>query len=82
MKNQKATSSSLCEMSAEQKNPYLARPEDFEVTRDDDEIFHGQSSDKLVKQTDRHGKSKFGAPRLPATETSDADKPSTDGMGE
>jgi hypothetical protein len=77
MKNQK---NELATLSKSQQDCYLARPEEFEITRDDEEIFHGQSSDKLVKQTDAHGKSKFGAPRLPATEASDAGKPNTDGM--
>ncbi len=70
----------LVSQTKQQSNPYTARPEDFEIMRDDDEIFHGQRSDELLKQTDTHGKSKFGAPRLPATETSDAGAPRTPGM--
>jgi len=83
MKNQKnqATSwSSLCEMSAEQKNPYLAAPEDFEIIRDDDEVFHGQRSDRLQKHADRESNRKPGK-RSPATEPGDASAPRTTGIG-
>ena len=49
MKSQK---DSLATLSKAQANPYLAAAEDFEIVRDDDEIYHGQSSDKLLKQAD------------------------------
>jgi hypothetical protein len=88
MKSQK---NELATLSSQQSNPYTAKPEDFEVGRADEFAGgyvpgHGQCGsdekeyDRLLKQTDKHGKSKFGAPRLPATEASDAAKPSTDGI--
>ena len=49
MKSQK---DSLATLSKNQANSYLAQPEDFEIIRDDDKIYHGQSSDKLLKLAD------------------------------
>lgn len=49
MKSQK---DSLAILSPEQSNPYLCDPNSWEIIRDDDEIYHGQSSDKLLKQAD------------------------------
>jgi hypothetical protein len=61
----------LCEMSPEQQNPYLCDPNSFEIIRDNDEVFHGQRSDKLQKlsnaECERHA-----TKRSRATETSDA----------
>jgi hypothetical protein len=63
-------------MSAEQKNPYLAAPEDFPITRDDDQVFTGQASDKLLKQADAECERRL-TKRTPATETSAAKAPHT-----
>lgn len=78
MKNQK---NELATLSPQQSNPYTAMPEDFEIIRDDDEVFHGQRSDELQKQADSRGKSSLGAKRSPATETSDAGPTHSDGFG-
>lgn len=56
MKNELAT------LSRQQQNPYTAVPEDFEIIRDDDEVFHGQRSDKLQKQSDAECNRKPGKP--------------------
>jgi hypothetical protein len=64
-KNQLAT------LSPSQSNPYTAMPEDFEIVRDDDEIFTGQRSDKLQKLSEAQCK-RSPSKRSPATETSDA----------
>ena len=87
MKNEK---NELATLSPQQSNPYTAKPEEFEVGRADEFADsyvpgHGQCGkdekeyDGLLKQADAHGKSKLGAPRLPATETSGAGKSHTDG---
>jgi hypothetical protein len=49
MKSQK---DSLVTLSKAQANPYLCDPNLWEIIRDDDEAFHGQMSDKLLKQAD------------------------------
>jgi hypothetical protein len=49
MKSQK---DSLATLSTNQADPYLCDPNSWEIIRDDDEIYHGQSSDKLLKQAD------------------------------
>lgn len=51
MKNQNQKNE-LATLGPNQSNPYAAVPEDFDIIRDDDEAFHGQSSDKLLKQAD------------------------------
>ena len=71
MKSQK---NELAVLEKNQANCYLALPGDFEITRDDDEIFHGQRSDMLQKRADA-ACSRQPSKRSPATETSDA-KPS------
>ena len=70
----------LVSQTKQQANPYTAMPEDFEIVRDDDEVFHGQRSDELQKQADKRGKSPLGSKRTPATETSDAGAPRTPGI--
>lgn len=69
MKSQKNT---LATLSPQQSNPYTASPLDFEVVRDGEEHFHGQHSDKLLKQ----GNKRRSKPS-PATEPSDAGKSHT-----
>ena len=66
----------LAALSPQQSNPYTAMPEDFEIIRDDDEVFHGQRSDKLQKQADAECERK-PTKRSVATEASDARKPHT-----
>jgi hypothetical protein len=68
MKNEK---NKLATLSRCQSNPYTAAPEDFQVIRDDDEIFHGQQNDKLQKQADAEC-NRRPTKRRPATEPSDA----------
>jgi hypothetical protein len=68
MTNQK---DSLATLSCEQSNPYLCDPNSFEIIVDDDEVFHGQRSDKLQKQSDAECK-RHATKRSRATETSDA----------
>jgi PHD/YefM family antitoxin component YafN of YafNO toxin-antitoxin module len=48
----KSEKDSLVTLSKNQQNAYLAQPEDFEITRDEDEIYHGQSSENLLKKAD------------------------------
>ena len=88
MKSQK---NELATLSPSQRNCYTASPEDFPITHADSSEhvpFHGQCGKdeqeyaKLLKQTDARGKSKFGAPRLPATEASSAKPPRTSGMNQ
>ena len=67
---------SLATLSKNQANSYLAMPEDFEITRDDDEIYHGQSSDKLLKQADAECERR-PSKRSVATEPGNAGKPHT-----
>jgi hypothetical protein len=67
---------SLCDLSREQSNPFLCDPNSWEIVRDDDEIFHGQRSDKLQKESDAECKRKPAKRSLP-TEASDAGKPHT-----
>ncbi len=70
----------LCVQTDSQRDPFRAMPEDFQIVRDDDEVFHGQDNAKLRKQDD-HGKSKVtgtGQPR--ATRPDDAGPTHTDGF--
>jgi ABC-type Fe3+/spermidine/putrescine transport system ATPase subunit len=69
----KSEKDSLATLSNNQANAFLAMPEDFEITRDDDEIFHGQSSDKLLKGADAECERK-PAKRSTATEPDNASK--------
>jgi hypothetical protein len=73
MENQK---NKLSMLSPQQSNPYTATPEDFEIIQDDDEIFHGQRSDKLQKQSDAECRRR-PSKRSVATEASDARKSHT-----
>jgi len=75
----KTDKNELATLSPQQSNPYTAMPEDFEIVRDDDKVFHGQRSDKLQKQSDAVCKRR-PSKRSVATEASDAGKPRT-GMG-
>jgi hypothetical protein len=72
MKNQK---DQLIEQTDEQANPYLCDPNSWEVVRDDDEIFHGQRSDKLLSS---HTAKKRPAPQ----DVNNAAKSHTDALGE
>jgi hypothetical protein len=75
MKSQK---NGLATLSRQQENPGLAQPSEFEITRDADEIFTGQRSDELLKQSERTAKYRFtGQPQDRATEASDASPSST-----
>lgn len=57
MKTQK---DELATLSRNQQNPGLAQPLDFEIVSDDADIFHGQRSDALIKQSEKcRGKSPF-----------------------
>jgi len=71
---------SLATLSPEQSNPYLCDPNSWEIVRDGDAVFHGQSSDKLLKQAASDCERKPTKRRV-ATETSDAGKPGTAGIG-
>ncbi len=66
------------ELTPQQSNPYTAQPTDFEIVRDDDEIFHGQRSDALIKQsTNCRGKSAFVGKQPRPVEASDAEPSSS-----
>ena len=70
MKNEKDR---LIDLSENQTNPYKAQGVDFEIVRDDDEIFHGQTSDALIKQSEKcRGKSAFVGKQPRPVEASDA----------
>jgi hypothetical protein len=70
----------LATLSRQQENPGLAQPSEFEITRDDDEIFTGRCSDELLKQSERTAKYRISAqPQDRATEPSDAG-PSKSGL--
>jgi hypothetical protein len=43
---------SLATLSPSQSDTFLCDPNSWEITRDDDETFHGQSSDKLLKEAE------------------------------
>ncbi len=63
----------LATLSRAQENPGLAQPLDFEIVRDDDEIFHGQTSGALIKQSEKcRGKSAFVGKQPRPVEASDA----------
>lgn len=66
----------LATLSREQSNPYLALPEDFEILRDSDSVFHAQRSDAIQKQSDAECNRKPNK-RSVATESSDAGRPKT-----
>jgi hypothetical protein len=72
----KSEKDSLATLSTNQANSYLAMPGDFEITRDDDEVFHGQMSNKLLKQGDTDCERK-PAKSSTATEPGNASKPRT-----
>ena len=72
----------LATLSPQQSNPYTAMPEDFEIIRDGDKVFHGQRSDKLQKQSETESKRKPAKHTpAPATEPGDASAPRTPGIG-
>jgi hypothetical protein len=66
----------LVEQSPVQANPYLCDPNDWEIVRDDDEVFHAQRSDELQKEADAECNRNPGK-RSVATEPGDANKPRT-----
>jgi hypothetical protein len=60
-------------LTPQQSNPYTAQPTDFDIVRDDDEIFHGQASDALIKQSKNcRGKSAFVGKQPRPVDASDA----------
>lgn len=68
----------LVPMSKNQLSPGLAQPLDFEIVGDDDEIFHGQRSDALIKQSEKClGKSAFVGKQPRPVEASDAEPSKT-----
>ena len=70
----------LATLSQQQSNPFLAKPEDFEIVREDDEVFHGQRSDALQRESDKECNRKFSGTQGRPTEASDAGKPKTRGI--
>ncbi len=77
----KSEKNELATLSPQQSNCFTAVPEDFEITRESDEVGHGQMSDALLAQA---GKVSHRRPTKTwrPTEASDAGKPHTAGMGE
>jgi hypothetical protein len=68
----------LVTLSRNQANPGLAQPLDFEIVSDDDEVFHGQRSDALIKQSEKClGKSAFVGKQPRPVEASDAEPSKT-----
>jgi len=59
-----------------QRDPYRALPEDFKITRNvgdgEDEIFHGQASDAIHKESDRYCYRRFTGTATRATSADDA----------
>jgi hypothetical protein len=68
MTNQK---NSLATLSREQSNPYLCDPNSWEIVRDGNKVFTGQSSEQLRKQADAEC-NRRPAKRSTATEVNDA----------
>ena len=61
-------------LSPQQSNPYTAQPTDFEIVRDGDEPFHSQSSDALIRQSEKcRGKSAFVGKQPRPVEADDAE---------
>jgi len=68
----------LVHQTKQQANPYTAQPTDFEVARDDDEVFHGQRSEALITQSEKClGKSAFVGKQPRPVEASDAEPSKT-----
>jgi len=68
----------LVHQTKQQANPFTAQPTDFEIVRDDDEVFHGQRSDALIKQSEKcRGKSAFVGKQPRPVEASDAEPSKT-----
>jgi hypothetical protein len=66
----------LATLSPQRTNPYAAKPEDFEIIRDDDKVFHGQRSDSLQKECDKAMYRNFAVTHR-SKEVDDANKPHT-----
>ena len=65
----------------EQRDTYRALPEQFEIVRDGDAVFHGQRSDEIQKASDSDCGRKFTGTAPRATSVDDAGAPHGDGMG-
>ena len=68
----------LVHQTMQQANPYTAQPTDFEIVSDDADIFHGQRSEALIKQSEKcKGKSAFVGKQPRPVEASDAEPSKT-----